>query len=68
MEAARLSRGLTLEALAQRCTRAGAPVSRPHLGRIVSGKATPRPELRLTLAVLLDLDPVTLRPLDEGTK
>lgn len=63
MRAARLSRGMTLLALARECERRGAPLSEGHASRIERGFAIPRPGLRVALADVLALDPLTLKPL-----
>jgi len=54
----RLRRGWTLEDLAQHCAAEGVPAAISTLGRIERG-AVPRPQLRATLAQLLDLDVLT---------
>jgi transcriptional regulator with XRE-family HTH domain len=51
----RLRQGWTLEDLAQRCAAEGVPTALSTLGRIERG-SVPRPQLRATLAKLLDLD------------
>lgn len=53
----RLGLGLTLVDLASRCTEAGVPVSHSHLSKLERGLYTPRPHLRLALALLLELNP-----------
>jgi len=52
----RLRRGWTQEDLAQRCTEAGAEVTRQTISNIERGDQVPRPKLRAVLAGLLDLD------------
>lgn len=52
----RLKLGLTLRQLAARCSEAGAPIDFSQLARIERGESVPRPNVRATLARLLDLD------------
>jgi len=59
MRDGRLRLGMTLLDLADRCTKAGAPISKGQLSRIERGEAVPRPKLRATLAEILDLDVVS---------
>lgn len=58
MQAARLRKGLSLRALATECEQAGTKVSNSQLSKIERGLFAPQPELRATLAGLLDLDPI----------
>lgn len=58
MQAARLRRGLSLRALAEVCEAAGTKVSNGQLSRIERGLFEPQPELRATLARVLELDPI----------
>lgn len=51
----RIRRGWTQEALAEQCTARGAQVSRAAISQIERG-AVPRPQLRVVLAELLDMD------------
>ncbi|MFF0138028.1 helix-turn-helix transcriptional regulator [Streptomyces sp. NPDC005227] len=53
---ARISRGMTQQALAEKCAKSGAPVNESHISRIERGVYTPRPKLRAVLAELLGLD------------
>jgi len=52
----RLRRGLTLLDLAKRCAGEGSSVTESQLSRIERGIYVPRPDLRATLARLMDLD------------
>lgn len=56
MQAQRLRRGWTQDALAERCTEEGAPVSDSQISKIERGVCQPGPKLRAVLAELLDLD------------
>ena len=52
----RLSQGLTLRGLADKCTAEGAAVHWTQIGRIERGLSVPNPGLRAVLAEILDLD------------
>lgn len=54
----RLTRGWTLEALAERCRAKGVKADKSHLGHIERGDWAPRPPLRAVLCELLEL-PIT---------
>ena len=51
----RLSRGWTLEALAEQCRANGVKADKSHVGHIERGDWAPRPQLREVLCRLLDL-------------
>lgn len=51
----RLSRGWTQQELADHCTAEGAPISESQISKIERGIWKGRPQVRATLAQLLDL-------------
>lgn len=57
METARLAKGLTHRALAERLAAAGQEVSHSQLVRIENGQSSPRPALRAALAEALGISP-----------
>lgn len=52
---ARIERGMTQQALAEKCREKGVPVVESQISRIERGIYTPRPRLRAVLAELLGL-------------
>lgn len=52
----RLRRGLSQQALADKCAAEGAPVTDSQLSKIERGVCMPNPRLRATLARILGLD------------
>lgn len=52
----RIKRGWTQQELADHCTAEGAPISESQISKIERGLWKGRPQVRATLAKLLDLD------------
>ncbi|MFF0598096.1 helix-turn-helix domain-containing protein [Streptomyces antibioticus] len=59
----RLTLGLTLEELAEKCAADGVPVHNSQLSRIERGMASCRPRLRATLARVLDISADDVAPM-----
>ena len=62
MRRARLARGLSQAELAELCRQRGVEADDSNISKYERGITMPYPRLRATLAEILDLDPVDLKP------